>query len=213
MLKSKNFYIFGYSGHAYVVLDVAIRNGFNPVGYFDITKAENNPYGLEFLGSEDDVNVRTVIENGVVFPGIGSNKIREKLNKFCHRFNIEQIVLVDPLACVSKMAKLGDGTIVMQNAAVNSLAQIGLGCIINTGAIVEHECSIGNYSHIAPGATLAGNVTIGSNVFVGANAVIKQGITIGNDVVIGAGAVVVKNIPVGEIWIGNPAIKIVGRNE
>ncbi|MGB5228739.1 MAG: acetyltransferase [Eudoraea sp.] len=208
MSKSKPFYLFGYSGHAYVVADVALANNYNLMGYFDFNRASNDPYVLPFLGSEKEVDVRKMIEDAYVFPAIGSNSIRKQVVEYMVSNKLRQLKLLDPSASVSPKAEIGLSTIVAPKAVVNSLGVIGLACIINTGAIVEHECSIGNYSHIAPGAVLAGNVTIGSNTFIGANAVIKEGVKIGDNVVIGSGAVVLKNVPDNEVWVGNPASRI-----
>jgi UDP-2-acetamido-3-amino-2,3-dideoxy-glucuronate N-acetyltransferase len=46
-------------------------------------------------------------------------------------------------------------------------------------------------------------------VVIGANATILPGITIGKNAMIGAGAVVTKDVPDGEIWVGNPAKKLI----
>ena len=51
-------------------------------------------------------------------------------------------------------------------------------------------------------------VVIGDDVFVGTNAMILKGVTIGDRAVIAAGSVVSKDIPAGEIWGGNPAVRL-----
>lgn len=51
-------------------------------------------------------------------------------------------------------------------------------------------------------------VIIEDDVFVGAHATILKGVTIGRGAVIGACSVVTRDIPAGEVWAGNPAIKI-----
>ena len=52
------------------------------------------------------------------------------------------------------------------------------------------------------------SVYIGSRVFIGVNAIICKGVTIGDEAVIAAGSVVVCDVSAGEIWGGNPAIRI-----
>lgn len=51
-------------------------------------------------------------------------------------------------------------------------------------------------------------VLIGDDVLVGTNAMILKGVSIGNRAIVAAGAVVVKDIPAGEIWGGNPAVRL-----
>lgn len=53
-----------------------------------------------------------------------------------------------------------------------------------------------------------GAVVIRDRAFVGAHSIILKGVTIGEGAVIGAGSVVTKDIPAGEVWAGNPAVKI-----
>jgi len=56
------------------------------------------------------------------------------------------------------------------------------------------------------------SIEIGSNVFLGDfSLILPQVRTIGKDAVIGAGAVLTKNVAPGEIWAGNPAVKIGSR--
>lgn len=198
----------GYSGHAYVILDIALANNYNVRGYFDKKEATFNPYKLPYLGDESTIDITNIVKSSYIFPAMGSNSVRKKLITFAKDYGLNQVKLIDSSAWVSPHACIGSSSVVAPNAIVNSLAEVGDGCIINSGAIIEHECKIGDFSHIAPGAVLAGNITLGTLAFVGANAVIKQGITVGDNVTIGAGSVVLKDIPNGEVWAGNPAKRI-----
>jgi sugar O-acyltransferase (sialic acid O-acetyltransferase NeuD family) len=212
VLKDKNIYILGYSGHAYVAIEVALANNYTVLGYFDKLEHSQNPFGIRYYGSEDDVGFKNIVKSAYVFPAMGSNEIREKLYKKLKQSKISQLVLKHPSAVVSSTVEVGESTLINPNVSINSLVKIGIGCIINTAATVEHECVIGNFSHIAPGAVLTGNVTIGNNCFVGSNAVIKQGVAITDNVIIGAGAVVLKDITEKGTWVGNP-VKLVSNHE
>ena len=206
--NKQNIAIFGYSGHAYVVIDALLENNMAIGGYFEQKEPNNNPYNLNYLGIEDEKTLKLLDQNSLVFPGIGSNSVRRKIIELFEKSNCNQFVLQHPRSIVSKSAEIEMSTFISAGAIINSFSKIGKGCIINTGAIIEHECKIDDYSHIAPGAVLAGNVKIGSESFIGANSVVKQGITIGNNVTIGAGSVVLKNVPNNETWVGNPAKRI-----
>ena len=188
----------GYSGHAMVVCDILTRLGYQLVGYTDFQPRDINPFQLQYLGLESDVDF-SIYD---VFISIGDNKVRERIY---HSLPIAQFVnAIDPSVILGHQAKLGTMVMVGAGVIINALAIIGSGTIINTGAIIEHECVIGEFAHIAPGAVLAGNVTVGDRSFVGANSVVKQGIKIGKDVTIGAGSVIIRDVPDGATVVGNP---------
>lgn len=202
---SKEAVIIGYSGHAFVVLEVLLANDYKLIGYCEQSNKFNNAFQIPYLGKEDEIKVIEFLRGYSVFIGIGDNIIRAKIFKKMLFENILCPNVVHNSAYVSPKAKLGPGTIVMPGAVINSFAEIGCAVICNSSSIIEHESKVGDYSHIAPGAVLAGNVIVGEYSFVGANSVIKQGIIIGSEVVIGAGSVVTKNIPDGVTVYGNPA--------
>lgn len=208
MLEPKNIYIFGCSGHAFVVIDTAIANNFIVKGYFSLNEMPENPYNLSYLGNENEVDVNPIVNSDYIFPAIGLNSTRKNLIEFIEENRLNQTTLISPNASISPLARINLSTLVAPLVIVNSMAIIGKGCIINSGAVIEHECVIGDFTHIAPKATLAGNVVVGNDTFIGANAVVKQGVKIGNNTVIGAGSVVLNNIPDNETWAGNPARRI-----
>lgn len=207
MQDSKNVFIFGYSGHAYVVIESMLELGYTISGYFDKKAALINPYNLEYLGFELDVDLKSIVNQDYVFPTVGENFIREKLLKIFDEQGLNQFVLIDKTANISKTAQIGLSTYIGKRVCVNAFSKIGKGVILNTSAVIEHECVIDDLVHIAPSATLAGNVKVGRGSFVGANSVCKQNITIGRNCTLGAGSALVKNMADNEIWMGNPAKK------
>ena len=104
-------------------------------------------------------------------------------------------VLIHPSARVAISARIGEGTLVMENAVVGCDAIIGNNCIINTGAIISHDCRIGHHSRISPGAILAGDITIGENSLIGMGTTIYLGVKIGKNVVIANGKNIMNDIP------------------
>lgn len=198
--------IIGYSGHSYVCIDSAISSNIQVEGYFETKLQDKNPYDLEYLGSEKDIEYSKLDEGLKVFVSIGSNLIRSRVFKEIPKNRNTNII--HQTSIISPKAKLGKGLLISANAIVNSMVTINDGVILNTGSIIEHECEIGVFSHIAPGAILAGKVMVGHHTMIGANAVVKHGIKIGNNVMVGAGAVVVKDIEDGAVVAGNPAINL-----
>ena len=203
-MKNNNLVIIGYSGHSYGCIEVAIKQGFSIVGYHDVLEKVSNPYNLNYLGHEDNID-----SNNNPFIALGDNSIRRKIYEKLRSNNIFlNTTLIHSNTTISKSSLIEEQTFISAGVIINPQVKIGVGCIINTGAIIEHDCSIGKFSHIAPGAVLAGNVSIGSGCLIGANAVIKQGVKIGDNVIVGAGAVVLKGVNSNTIFVGNPAKQI-----
>ena len=199
--------IVGYSGHAYVIIDILLSAGRLVTAYCDQEAKEFNPYHLDYLGKESEVINK--LKKFDFFACVGHNGIREKIHTQLSQYLGNPINAIHPSAIISASVKLGDGVMIAANATLNPLVEIGQGVICNTSTSIDHECVIGDFSHIAPGAVLCGNVKVGRGTFIGANSVVRQGITIGDNVIIGAGTVVVKDIPDNATVIGNPARQLV----
>jgi sugar O-acyltransferase (sialic acid O-acetyltransferase NeuD family) len=200
--------IVGYSGHAYVIIDILLSAGRLVTAYCDQEEKSSNPYHLDYLGKESEVIHR--LKNYDFFACVGHNGIREKIHTQLSQYlGINPINAIHPSAVISASVKMGDGVMIAANATLNPLVELGQGVICNTSTSIDHECVIGDFTHIAPGAVLCGNVLVGRGTFVGANSVIRQGIRIGNNVTIGAGTVVIKDIPDNATVVGNPARSLV----
>lgn len=200
--------LIGYSGHAYVVYEVLYQAGYEIVGYFEKATIQKNPFKLKYLGYERDHNAIKNVVDTAFFPAIGDNYIRRKITEFLLDANYQIANAISPFSSISNLSTIHAGVLVCRGTCINPFAEIRIGVILNTGVIIEHECVISEFAHISPGAVLAGNVFVGQNSWIGANAVIKQEIRIGNNVIVGAGSVVLNDIPDNEIWVGNPAKKI-----
>lgn len=194
--------IIGYSGHAYVIIDILLNAGRLVTAYCDAEEKVKNPYHLQYLGKESEMIEE--LKRFDYFTCIGHNGIREKLYYDLKQLLGNPINAIHPTAVISSSVQLEDGIMIAANATINPLAEIGRGVICNTSCSIDHECQVADFAHIGPGAVLCGNVKVGKGSFIGANAVIRQGLSIGNNVMIGAGTVVVKDIPDNVTVVGNP---------
>ncbi len=192
--------IIGAGGHAKVIADIALKSGYDILGFLDDGKT-GTFFGFPVLGSISDINkysVKTII-------AIGDNGLRAKIAK---QFNADFAVLIHPSAQIASDVTLGAGTVVMANAVINASARIGKHCIINTGVVIEHDDVIGDYVHISPNATVCGTVKIGDMSHIGAGAVVKNNVSITDNTTVGIGAAVTKNIENPGIYVGIPVRKI-----
>jgi sugar O-acyltransferase (sialic acid O-acetyltransferase NeuD family) len=196
--------LIGYSGHAFVAMDILTLSGFEFEGYCDSTEKLMNPYDLTYLGKEIELGKERIVSSKF-FIGIGDNLIRRKVSEFIQLNGGNFLNAIHPSAVVSSSAGFGSLCMIAAGVCINPLVVLGNGVICNTSSGVDHECVVGDFSHIGPGAVLCGNVNVGDNCFIGANAVVKQGVRIGNNCIIGAGAVVLSDVLDGSIVFGNPA--------
>jgi sugar O-acyltransferase (sialic acid O-acetyltransferase NeuD family) len=187
--------------------------GFEVAGYVDADErklgAKADAFGASVVATQSELLFRVragdalpVSAEALVF-GIGDNTTRECLWRELQGGSFP--TLVHPWSCVSRAARIGQGTVVLAGAIINSDAVVGDAAIINSRAIIEHDCMLSTAVHISPAATLCGGVSVGSASWIGAGAVVIPGRTIGVRCVIGAGAVVVRDVADGRTVIGNPA--------
>jgi sugar O-acyltransferase (sialic acid O-acetyltransferase NeuD family) len=196
--------IIGYSGHAFVVLDILRSNGIVAAAYCEKEEKTNNPFGLIYLGEERSTTTISELKFYNAYLGIGNNSIRREIYQFFSERNINMPSVIHSNAIVSTNVLIENGSVIMPGVVINSFAKIGKAVICNTSSTIEHECEIGDFAHIAPGAVLAGGVKVGANSFIGANSVVKEGVNIGENVIVGAGSVVIHDIPDHKKIVGNP---------
>lgn len=188
-------YLYGASGHAKVVMDIAKLASVDVACLIDDNPSVNSLVGLPVVHSADGLSP--------VIVTVGDcSKRREIVEKLGKRVFL---TVVHPTAIKAESTELGSGTVVMAGAILNPYVTVGNHCIINTGAALDHNVKIGDFVHIAPHCTLCGEVEVGEGTWVGAGTTIIQGIHIGKNCYIGAGSVVVKDIPDGALCYGNPA--------
>lgn len=193
----KSIYIYGASGHGFVVADIAKTCGYDNIIFVD--DGENKYPNFE--------DIKKLNEIPITF-GIGNNNIRAKLFERVQNSGFNIVSLIHPNSTISSSVTIGKGTVIMPNVVVNAKAIIGNGVILNTSCVVEHDCIIDNFVHISPNVALAGDVKVGKLTHLGIGSCVIQGLTIGENTIIGAGSIVVKNIGNFNKAYGNPCRKI-----
>jgi sugar O-acyltransferase (sialic acid O-acetyltransferase NeuD family) len=202
---TRRLVVFGASGHASVVCDLATEVGFESFTILDdrFSLGLTHPFGAVEGPLSAESIARFVGSPFVV--AVGNCRVRESLFRRGVECGLEPVTLVHPHASVSRTAELAAGTVVLAGAVVAAFARAGAASIINHGAVVDHDCRLDSAVHICPGATLSGGVSVGARSWVGVGASVRQLVSIGSDVTIGAGAAVVRNVDNGQTVVGVPA--------
>ena len=204
--------VFGASGHARVILEMAERTGrFHIVGLLDSFK----PVGERLLDHPVLGNESLLPSLAATHPdlqlhiAIGDNNARERITRQLQADcpDITLATIIDPSAIVSRAAFIGPGSCIMPGAVVNAGASTGMSCIINSRAVMEHDTRMGDFSSMGPGAVAAGGAVIGHSSAILAGGVVKHGVSIGDHCVVLTGGVVMVDVASGCIMEGNPAME------
>lgn len=150
----------------------------------------------------DDVQIGNscVIKSGAVIGGEGFGFERDMNGNL---FRFPQIGDVK----IGHHVEVGANTCIDRGALSTTI--IGDYTKINNLCHIAHNNVIGNNVVIAAEVNVSGGNKIEDNVWIAPSSSIRGYLTIGENTTIGMGAVVVKNIPSDEVWVGNPAKKII----
>ena len=202
-----SLYIYGASGHAKVVIDLAEKSGDwiirgilddNP----DLVGAEL--FGYPVLGGSRCVDRLDPLQDRILV-AIGSNSVRRRIGRELSARAFELPTLIHPSAVIGRSVAVGSGTVIMAGVIVNPATRIGDLCILNTACTVDHDNQLGDAVHVSPGAHLAGNVTVGEESWIGIGSTVIEGRTIGARCMVGGGAVVIGNVRDDTTVVGVPA--------
>lgn len=186
--------LLGGGGHCKSVIDVIEQEAkFEIAGIVDKPELLGTQVlGYPIIGNDQELEILAKkYHNALITVGqIKSSSLRVRLYDLAIKAGFTFPYIISPNAYVSKHSKIGNGTIVMNNATINASVSIGENCIINSKALIEHDCDISNHCHISTNATINGSVKIGSECFIGSNVTTKQNITIKDNSFVVAGSLV-----------------------
>lgn len=206
-MSMRKVILLGAGGHAAVVAEAALAEGWSILGVLDDDSEKTLPIeGVSRLGSisSQPAAVHALIESGAhIHAAIGDPELRKS---WLETFDTAiPATIIHPSACISPSARVEPGVFIGPCAVVNARAHIEIGAIINSGAIVEHDTQVGAFAHLAPGAIIAGEAVVEHDAFVGAGAVVLPGVRIGPGATLGAGSVALNDIPGKATAVGIPA--------
>jgi sugar O-acyltransferase (sialic acid O-acetyltransferase NeuD family) len=119
--------------------------------------------------------------------------------------------LVHPSASVSPQARIGSGTVILQQAGICHEASVGGHVFVGLNCVVSHNAVVEDFATMASGAILCGGARLCTGAYAGAGSVIRDGLSVGDGAVAGLGSVVLRDVPPGVVVIGNPAREVPSR--
>lgn len=150
------------------------------------------------------IGMNCFIDTGVVIGAKGFGFVKDEKGDLLRFPQLGKVVLGDNV-------EVGNNTCIDRGALKDTI--IGRNTKINNLCHIAHNVTIGENVMITGMVNISGSSVIGDNVWVSPNATIRDYINIGDSAHIGMGAVVTKNIPANELWIGNPARKMLKNNK
>lgn len=203
--------IFGASGFAREVADVALVDGYEEISYLDVSPGSGEYFGFPLF---DEVHSDVLQSTGWSFVvGVGNNALRRKIySKFP---SLRYVNVTHPSASFGRRQKellqSTRGNIITAGVRFTNNIRFGDFGIFNLNCTIGHDCMIEDFVNIAPGANVSGNVMLSTGSYVGTNASIIEGRTIdeklvvGSSSTVGAGSVVTRAVPPDVIVKGVPA--------
>ncbi|PKQ17202.1 MAG: hypothetical protein CVT67_01825 [Actinobacteria bacterium HGW-Actinobacteria-7] len=192
--------VIGAGGFSKEVVDLLRALQHDAVGFYD----ERVPEGLHGLYGIPIVHDPSTVRCDAAVIAVGDTGLRMR---FFQEFSgvVTLPSFVHPSACVSTWARLGSGTLVMQNAVISAGASVGDNCLINVGVYVAHDVVVGPHSHLAASVQLGGLSSVGTGALCGTATVVLPSTRVGDWAVCGSGAVVTRDVGDSTTVTGVPA--------
>lgn len=202
----KQILIVGAGGHAASCLDLIANSREYKVG--EIVGLENEigsyilGHQIRFTNSDLEVLSEKYKVALVAVGQVESPTSRRNLVNRLGEIGFLLPTIVSSTTHLSKYAKIGIGTVLMNGSVVNSGAEIGNHCILNSKVLLEHGVKVGDFVHISTGVIINGNSSVGSGTFVGSGTIIRENVNISENVTIGMGSIILRDVPAGTVVKG-----------
>lgn len=144
--------------------------------------------GVKVIGSTSDLE-KFFPEYKLLLVTIGNNALRERLYKEAAAIGYSFPNIIHPSAYISPYARIGYGSVILNNAVVQNNAQCGDGCILNPGVELHHDSTIGSCCLIYTNSVIRSLTSVGDRVWIGSNTTISTGSSVPDDTRVADGVV------------------------
>ena len=185
--------LIGGGGFSSEVLEVAIQNGFEVLGYVDNKKTDLD---LEYLGNEEEY-LPLHNPNNYIFPAFAAvdRKSLSRRAKILNKFESYKIpFLVSQSAVISDSVKIDRGVFISHGVIVNPHTHLEEFSIINCRSTIGHNVKIAKNTVISGHVFIGGSSKIGHNTLIGPGSTIMHSADIGNNVIVSLGAVIGRKV-------------------
>ena len=206
----KNLIIIGARGFGCDIYDLALacqghRTEYQIKGFLDekkdsLDEFENYP---PILSSYEDYIIK---KNDVFICAFGDVRSKKKCVETMLKKGADFISLIHPSAHIGTNAKIGRGSIVLNNAFLGAHCIIEDFVLIQLSTVVGHNVVVGNYSRVDCHVVCIGGVILRDEVTIHTSAIINHGVVVGKGATVGAGSFVIRKVKENITVIGNPAI-------
>lgn len=112
---------------------------------------------------------------------IGNNAVRERIYDTAKNIGYSFPNLISASAYISPYAKLGWGSVILNNAVVQNGSTVGNGVLLNPGVEIHHDSFVDDYSLIYTNSVVRTYAHVGKRVRIGSNVTIGNNIKVMND--------------------------------
>lgn len=143
---SKKLVIIGASGHGKVIADIALKNGYEIVGFLDDNDAVKEIAGFPVLGSVSEIpSYQTECEFIIA---IGNNRIREMI---AEQYAVNWATLIHPTAVIGMDVQIEVGTV-----HVGERVHVGVGACVKNNTNITADVTVGAGAAVVKDITEAG---------------------------------------------------------
>lgn len=205
----KKLAIFGASGHAKELLDLALDQGYSDICFLELKVHENQKLmGFPVILESELYN----FDHTDFAIGIAEPKIRKKIYELYPDLHYPNLVHSQASLGYGIFSEIENwkGIIIGAGARITNSTQFNNFVIVSFNSTVGHDCLLGTFVSIMPGVNISGCVQLKTGAYVGTNATVLPGClnklkVLGEYSVIGAGSVVSKDTLAHTTYIGAPA--------
>lgn len=212
MIKDIAIYGFGGFGREVACLIHKINEPstrWNLIGYFDdgYSPGMKNQYG-KVLGNMGTLN-NWDRELSVVL-AIGSGQVTRTLIDRIRNPHIlfPNIIAPNVFFFDKDSVQMGHGNIITFGCRLSCGITLGNFNVLNGCVSLGHDVRLGDYNVLLPDVRISGETTLGNLNFLGARSFVAQRLKIGKETRIAAGSIVLRNTKDGNLYMGNPAMKV-----